>query len=39
VRTEAAEPDDGEDADGEDAEPKTHDRIVGAAASSSVEPQ
>jgi hypothetical protein len=39
VRAEAAEPDDGEAARRKEAEPETHDRIVGGAASASVEPE
>jgi len=39
VRPEPADPDDREAAGGEQAEPKTHARIVGGAASASVEPE
>jgi hypothetical protein len=39
VRAEAAEPEDGEAAGGEEAEPKTHDPIVGSATSRPVQPK
>jgi hypothetical protein len=39
VRAEAAEPEDGETTGREEAQAKTHDRIVGGAASTPVEQQ